>query len=754
MGAEVRRVEDPRFVTGTGRYLDDFHIDGELWAVMVRSTVPHARLLSLDTSSATALPGVVGVFTADDLDLGPMPIAAPGADDGTRRPILASERVRFVGDLLAVVVAETPEQGLDAAEMVWPDYELLPAVTTPDEATADGAPVLFPELGTNIVLEGGLDIDVDVMAGASVVVGVALENQRLAAVPLEPNNALAAPRADGGVDVWLGSQGIHGARNSLSRILGLDRDLLHVKTPDMGGGFGAKINVYPEQAVVVALALELNRPVRWQEGRTEGMIAMSHGRAQHHTVEMGATDDGAITGLSWQVTQDAGAYPLYGAYLAAFTQRMASGAYRIPAIDFRWRAVATNTTPIDAYRGAGRPEAALTIERLMDLLAAELGVDPAEIRRRNFLRADDFPCITATGERYDSGDYEAALDLALTRSEYARLRAEQASRRERSDRFQLGIGIASYVEVTAPGGRKDWGKTEVTPDDVVVYSGALSHGHSHETTFAQIAAERLGVPVERVRFVQGDTDVVGSGGGTMGSRSMQMAGSAVMRSSEAVREKARRIVAHMWEAAVEDVVAFDGGRLGVAGMPDRSVSLFEVARLALEPDNLPPGDNPGLAAEDRWSQEEATVPFGTHISVVEVDTETGDVRVLRHIACDDCGTIFNPMVVDGQVQGGVAQGIGQALWEAVRYDPDGNPLTANLTTYLLPASTSVPLVEIDHTQTTTDQNPLGAKGIGEAGTIGSTPAVVNAVHDALRPWGVRHLDMPLTPSKIWEALHD
>jgi len=753
LGAEVRRTEDPRFITGTGRYLDDMTIEGALWAVMVRSTVPHAMLTSVDTDAATDMPGVVGVFTASDLDLGPLPKAAPGATDDTRRPLLAGDRVRFVGDLVAVVVAETPQQGLDAAEAVWPDYDMLPPVTTPAEATAEGAPLLFPELGTNVVLEGGTDVQDDVIADAEIVVRVELENQRLAAVPLEPNNALAVPRDDGGVDVWLGSQGAHGARNTLSRTLGVDRDLIHVKVPDMGGGFGAKINVFPEQALVVALAMKLGRPVRWQEGRGEGMLAMSHGRGQYHTVELGADRDGLIQGLRWRVTQDAGAFPLYGAYLAHFTQRMAAGSYRIPRIDFRWQAVLTNTTPIDAYRGAGRPEAALTIERLVDMLAAELQADPAEVRRKNFIGADEFPFITATEERYDSGDYGAALDLALDLSGYVELRAEQTRRRARGDRLQLGIGISSYVEVTAPGGRKDWGKTEVTPEEVVVYSGAVSHGHSHETTFAQIAAETLGVPLERIRFVQGDTDLVVSGGGTMGSRSLQMAGSAVMRSSKAVLEKARRVIAHMWEAAPEDVVVFDGGSLGIAGMPDQALSLFEIAQHAADPDNLPPDEEPGLMAEDRWSQEEATVPFGTHVSVVEVDTDTGDVRVLRHIACDDCGTIFSPMVVDGQVHGGVAQGIGQALWEGMRYDPDGNPLTANLTTYLIPSATTLPLIEIDHTQTTTDQNPLGAKGIGEAGTIGSTPAVVNAVHDALRPWGVQHLDMPITPSKIWDALN-
>ncbi|HEX2154945.1 MAG TPA: xanthine dehydrogenase family protein molybdopterin-binding subunit [Acidimicrobiia bacterium] len=751
-GAEVRRVEDPRFIKGLGNYLDDMHVEEAVWAVFIRSTVPHGIITAIDTAGGADMPGVVAIVTASDLEYGPMPHVVGGLGDETRRPLLATDRVRFVGEPVAVVLAESQREAFDAAQMVWVDYELLPAVATPQAALADDAPPLFPEIGTNVVLEDA-EVDDDVHGAAAVVVSVDMENQRVAPVPLETNNALAIPRSNGEIDIWVGSQNVHAARNTISRALGIDRDLLHVRTPDMGGGFGAKINVYREQALVVALALRLGRPIRWQEGRGEGLLSMTHGRAQHQHVEVGARRDGTITGLRWEIIQDAGAYPLEGASMAELTQRMASGPYAVPAIDFRWKGVLTNTTPTDAYRGAGRPEATMAIERVMDVLAAELEIDPAELRRRNFIPPEAFPYVTATGERYDSGDYAAALDLALSMAGYDEVRTEQARRRTTGDRYQLGIGLSSYVEVTAPGGRKDWGRTEVTADEVVVYSGALSHGHGHETTFAQIAADALGVAFSRVRFVQGDTDFVVRGGGTMGSRSLQMSGSAILRSSQAVWEKARRIVAHHREAALEDVVQFDDGRLGVAGVPDSAMTLFQVATLAEDPANLPPDEEPGLSAEDRWAQEEATVPFGTHVSVVEVDTETGDVRVLRHVACDDCGTIFSPMIVDGQVHGGVAQGLGQALWESFRYDDDANPLTANLTSYLLPTATIVPSIEIDHTETTTDQNPLGAKGIGEAGTIGSAPAVVNAVHDALRPFGVRHLDMPLTPWRIWQALH-
>ncbi len=753
LGGAVKRVEDPRFLTGGGRYLDDFVVEDALWAVMVRSTVPHARLLDIDVEAAEGVPGVVGVFTAADFGGASLPIAAPNATDATRRPLVAADRVRFVGDVVAVVVAESAQAATDGAELVWPDYDLLPAVASVEQALAPGAPLVFPELGTNVVLTGGEGAEGDVLAGADVVVRLELENQRLAAVPLEMNNALARPRPDGGVEVWVGTQSVHGAQREISKTLGMDRDLVHVRVPDMGGGFGAKISAYPEQVLTVALAMELGRPVRWQERRTENMVAMSQGRAQHQVVEAGARRDGTLTGMRWRVTQDAGAYPLFGAYLPNLTRRMAAGAYRIPAIDYRWKAVLTNTTPIDAYRGAGRPEAAMAVERVMDLLAAELDLDPVEARRRNFLSPAEFPHVTATGERYDTGDYAGALDLALATVGYDDLRAEQARRRAAGDRVQLGIGISSYVEVTAPGGRKDWGKVEVVGDHVVVYSGASSHGHGHETTFAQIASQRLGVPLDRVRFVQGDTAMIATGGGTMGSRSLQMAGSAVLGAADAVFEKARRLVAHHNEAAIEDIVLLDGGRLGVAGSPESGLSVFEIAALAADPANLPPGEEAGLLAEDRWAQPEATVPFGTHISVVEVDLDSGEVRILRHVACDDCGTIFNRMIVDGQVAGGVAQGIGQALWEKVRYDDDANPLTANLTTYLIPSSTGLSMVDIAHTETPTDQNPLGAKGIGEAGTIGSGPAVVNAVHDALRLSGVRHLDTPLTPDRIWIALN-
>lgn len=751
-GASVKRVEDPRLIRGEGTYLANRTVEGELWMLPVRSDVPHAEVTSIDIEEAEAMPGVRAVLTHADFADHLMPIDAPKQPESTRRPLI-TDRVRFVGDIVAVVVAESLQQARDAADAVWPEYELLDPVVDVDAAFEPDAPILFPELGTNTIYNRGTDEMTDLHSDADVVVGARIVHQRVAAMPLEPNNALSIPRSDGGVDIWAGTQQVSGHRNAISKALGVDRDLIHVKVPDMGGGFGAKIYCYPEQALTAAIAMRLRRPVRWQETRSENLLAMTHGRAQTHDVEIGATRDGRITSLRVLATQDAGAYPVYGAYMPNFTQRMASGPYDIPRIEFRWRSAVTNTTPVHAYRGAGRPEATVDLERIIDMLAADLDLDPAEVRRRNFIRPEQFPHTTATGELYDSGDYAAALDRALELVDYRSVRDEQQRRRGAGDRLQLGIGFGSYVEVTAPGGRKDWGRVEVADTGkVTIYSGASSHGHSHETTFSQIVALVLKVPLEDITFVQGDTDVIVRGGGTMGSRSMQMAGTALHRAGVSVIDKARAIVAHQAEASIDDVVQFDDGRIGIAGVPDTGRTIAEVAALAADPGSLPEDMEPGLEAEDLWIQEEASFAFGTHVSVAEVDTETGDVRLVSHIAVDDCGTIFNRMVVDGQVHGGIAQGVGQALFEEFRYDEAANPTSGNLTSYLMPTAVNVPTIEIDHTETPTPQNVLGAKGIGEAGTIGSTPAVMNAVLDAIRHLGVGHLDMPLTPSRLWQAI--
>ncbi|MDH4116023.1 MAG: xanthine dehydrogenase family protein molybdopterin-binding subunit [Acidimicrobiia bacterium] len=750
LGAAVKRAEDPRFIQGHGRYVQDHQVDGQVWMCPVRSSVPHGRILSIDIDAAIAMPGVIGVYGPDDVQ-GSMPIDFPGQTDDTRLPLISSGRVRFVGDIVAVVVAETERQARDAAEAVWVDIEPMPVIATPEAALAESAELLFPELGSNIV-KTEVSESPDPLDGADVVIRGQVVNQRIAAVPLETNNALAVPVGDG-VDVMLGAQQIHGARNAISTALGIDRSLVRVRVPDMGGGFGAKIFTYREHALCAFLARRLNQPVRWNETRTENMIAMNHGRAQRHVFEVGARRDGTIVGMRLDVTQDCGAFPLFGAMMPFFTRRMSSGPYAIPRIDYRARSVVTNTTPVHAYRGAGRPEATVTLERVMDTLAAELRMDPAEVRRRNLQDPEAFPWVTATGERYDSGNYRAALEKALDMAGYGESRREQAVRRGNGDRVQLGIGIASYVEVTAPGGRKDWGAVDVHTDGTAtVFSGAVSHGHSHETTFPQLVSRVLGIPIADIGFVQADTASVVRGGGTMGSRSLQMAGSAIHRSAGAVLDKARAIVAHHREAAVEDVILAPDGTIGVSGVPDLALTWAEVASLASDPANLPDGMKPGLRVEDTYEQEHSSVPFGTHVSIVEVDTETGEVTLRRHIAVDDAGLIVNHLVFDGQIHGGIAQGIGQALFEDFRYDDAANPLTGNLTGYLLPTAVGLPAMELGHTHTPSPSNPLGVKGIGEAGTVGSTPAVYGAVLDAVAHLGVGHIDMPLTPGRVWGAL--
>ena len=748
----MKRREDPRLITGAGRYLGDIHLDGQLWMVPVRSPVPHGELREVVLDEALSAPGVVKVYVADDLALNPMPVGAPGLDDTTRRPAIARDRVRFVGDVVAVVVAESMVAAVDAADLVWPEIDPLPAVSDPNEGAAPEATLLFPALGKNVIYDRG-DPDPTVLDDAEVVVETRIVNQRMAAVPLEANGALAAPRADGGIDLWVGSQSVQGHRRAAAAVLGLDESLVHVKTGDIGGGFGAKIALYPEQALCAAIALDLGRPVRWEESRTENLLAMSHGRAQTSVVRLGATRDGVITGLSINVLQDAGAYPLFGSYLPVFSRRMAVGPYLIPKVEFLWRSVVTNTTPVHAYRGAGRPEATIALERAIDQLAVELDLDRAELRRRNFIPADAFPHVTVVDERYDSGDYETTLDLTLKVGGYEEALREQERRRRDGERWQMGVGIASYVEITAGAAREDWGAVEVHPDGTAtIYSAALSQGHGHETTFPQLVSQILHIPMNQIAFVQGDTDLIGPGGGTMGSRSLQISGSALFGAGEKVVHKARSIYAFHREAAFDDVVQFDDGRIGVVGDPSSGMPLAEIAAIAAEPSNLPDGMEPGLRGEETWSQEEPTFPFGTHLSIVEVDTETGDVRLLRHVAYDDAGTILNRLVVDGQVHGGVAQGAGQALLEEFRYDESTNPSTGNLTTYLIPSAATLPSFTVGHTETPTLENPLGAKGIGEAATIGSTPAIVNAVVDALSPFGIRHLDMPLTPGRVWTAL--
>jgi aerobic carbon-monoxide dehydrogenase large subunit len=751
MGRAVLRTEDLPLLTGRAAFVEDLPAPGALTAAFVRSTAAHARVTAIEADDAREMPGVVGIYVAEDLALKPFPVET-GVPEEFGRPVLATGVVRFVGESIAVVLAESRYEALDAAEAVLVDLETLPTVTDPLDALTAEASILFPEVGSNVALEEHRLRDDGVLEDVEVVVRARMVNQRLAPLPLEPNAILAEPDDEtGGLRIWVPHQAPFAFRDELAEHLGLEPDTLRVSVPAVGGAFGSKAFCYPEQVCVAALSLRLGRPVRFVETRTENLVAMFHGRAQVQDVELAARRDGTITGLKVVVHADMGAYPR-GTYLPDLTRQMASGAYRIPRIDFVARSVVTNTTPLEQYRGAGRPEAAAMIERAMDILAADLGRDPADLRRQNLIPADAFPYQTAAGVTYDVGDYQRALDEALVAAGYEQLRKEQGERRRRRDPMQIGIGIGTYAEITAWG--SEFGSVEVHPDaSVVVRTGTSPHGQGHETAFAQLVSGTLGIPMDRITVVHSDTRLVRRGEGTMGSRSLQLGGSAILQAAGEVLEKARRIAAQLLEASPADVVLLEEGKgFGIAGAPGRTVRWAEVAGAAV--DGSPHTTDQGLAAEADFDMNKRhTFPFGTHVSVVEVDTETGRVTALRHVTVDDSGRILNPLLADGQIHGGVAQGIAQALYEEILYDEHGNPLTGSLLTYQMPSAADLPSVEANRTETPTDLNPLGAKGIGESGTIGSTPAVQNAVIDALSHLGVVHIDLPLTPERVWRAIH-
>lgn len=760
LGNRVRRVEDPDMLTGAARYVADLSIDGCLAAAFVRSPHAHAVVGAVDTSAARAAPGVVGVLTAADLDIEPLGGFAE-VNRACRRPALADGKVRFVGEAVAVVVAETDAAAADAAELVVVDYEPLEAVVSAEAALAEGAPLQFEELGTNLVAGMTDPPGADPLAGAAHVVRAQLENQRVAVLPME-GDAVAAVPGNGGdheLTVYVSTQMPHAYAGVLARTFGIDPQAVRVVAPHVGGAFGGKVGLGAEHAAVIAAARGLGRPVRWVQSRSENLVGMPHGRGQVQWVEMGFDARLRVTGLRCRVLGDAGAYGGFGGALAMGpTRMMATGVYDIPAVRYDVAVAVTNTTPMGAFRGAGRPEAAELLERIMDIAADELGVDPVDLRRRNLRPRFTEPVTTSIGTTYDTGDYEHALDEVLRLAGYRELRAEQERRRAAGDRVQLGIGVSVYVEVTAGGGAKELGAVEVHPDGgATIRVGTSAHGQGHATSFSMIVSDTLGIPMERIRFVQSDTALVPRGGGTGGSRSLQIGGSAVLRAAEEVLEQGRSLAAAELEAAVDDVVLHEDGRLGVAGVPSRALSWAElVARARPAGSGAGPGAEPAgagvLAAELDFDQGAATFPFGAHVSVVEVDAETGRVRPVRHVAVDDCGRVLNPALVAGQQHGGIAQGMAQALWEEVRFDAAGNPLTGTLADYAMPSAAELPAFEAANTETPTFRNPLGAKGIGESGTIGATPAVHNAVVDALSHMGVRHVAMPCTPERVWRAI--
>ena len=747
LGNRVLRREDPKFLTVGGTYVADLALKGSLSAAFVRSTVAHGRIESVDLEMARRAPGVVAAYGAGDIDAGPIsPIGLLRQE--VKRPLLAREVVRYVGEPVAVVLAASPAEAADAAELVVVDYEPLEAVVDL-EASLDGEVLLFPEVGTNVVFDLSSPPDPDLFSGCEIVVTQRIRNQKVAPCPLEVRSA-AAEMSEGRLRFYASTQGPHGVKEQLCKVLGLEPEDVQVISPDVGGGFGAKGSPYAEELVVAWCARKLDRPVRWTETRSESMLGLGHGRGQLQEVTIGGTRSGRITAYRLSVLQDSGAYADIGAVLPIFTRQMASGVYDIAKIEFESRSVLTNTLPLVAYRGAGRPEATAAIERAVDCFAAGAGLDPAEVRRRNFIAKEAFPYSTAMGTEYDSGDYERAFSLALEMAGYDRLRLEQARRREDKSPLQLGIGLSSYVEITAPVSGGEFGAVEVRPDGrVIVRTGTSPHGQGHVTAWSMIVAEQMGVPLEQIEVLHGDTDIVPRGGGTGGSRSLQLGGSAVHRAAVDVVARAKRLASEVMEASPDDIVLDKGlGLFHVAGTPAIAQSWADLGAAALEREGEP------LAAEVDFDHPGSTFPFGTHVAVVEVDTETGLTRLVRHIAVDDAGRIMNPLLAEGQVHGGVAQGVAQALLEEFVYDAEGNPLTANLADYSFVSAAELPSFETAFTETPTDRNPLGSKGIGESGTIGSTPAVHNAVVDALAHLGVRHLDMPATPERVWRAIAD
>ena len=754
LGNRVLRKEDPKFLTSGGEYVDDMRDEpmlvGAAWVTYVRSSVAHGRINSIDTSDAEAMPGIIGVHTAASLGLQPQPAAF---NPMVSRTLLAGDKVRYVGEPVVAIVSETREQGADAVDAVYIDYDVLEAYVDVEAAMA-GSALLYEGAGSNVVFDTtALGIPENTgdafFAGCEVVAKGRFMNQRVAPCPLEVRGAAAAWGADGRLNQWLSTQHAQGAVAPLAAANGVEADRIRVRTPDVGGGFGAKIGAYAEELLLGVFAKAHNRPMRWRETRSESMVNLGHGRAQLQYVTIGGTRDGKVTHYQLWAIQDCGGFADMGTILAPFmTRPMSSGVYAIPNIECRTTSVVTNTTPTVAYRGAGRPEATAAVERAMDIFAAEIGMDPVDVRRKNLIPKFLEPHTTVVGQTYDVGDYETALDKALEAADYTALRAEQAKRRASGDVRQLGIGVSVYVEITGGVGNGESAKVEVLEDGrAIVYTGTSPHGQGHDTAWSMLVQEQTGIPMDRIELVWGDTDLVPIGTGTMGSRSLQQGGTAVFQVAGTLAEKAKSVAARLLEANEADVVLDkEHGVFHVAGTPSVAKSWADLA--------VAEKANGGLAHNDVINVAGATFPFGAHVAVVEVDTETGKVRHLRQVACDDAGKVLNPLLLDGQIHGGIAQGVAQALYEEVLYDADGNPTTSNLADYGFPSAAELPSVEVVHMETPTPLNAIGAKGIGESGTIGSTPALQSAVVDAVSHLGVRHIEMPCTAERVWAAIQN
>lgn len=764
VGRPVKRTEDPRLIQGLGHYVDDIKLADTLHVVFLRSPYAHARITSINVEEAKKAPGVVAVYTGDDVgdQVGFVPCGA--ALEGLKvpqYPVLARTKVLFVGQPVVAVVASDRYAARDAVDLIEIDFDPLDAVVDAESAMQSTSPVIHEVFGDNIAYvhrAGTGDVDAAFKA-ADRVVSQKMAHQRLAPVSLEPRGVLASYwPGEQQLTLWSSTQIPHLMRTQVALMLRIPENRLRVVTPEVGGGFGSKLNVYAEEALLGFIAMKLHRPVKWIETRRENLAATIHGRAQSGTIEVAVKNDGTLLGLRYTVVADLGAYhQLLTPAIPTLTGLMLSGAYKIPAISMVCTGVFTNKMATDAYRGAGRPEATFVIERIMDIVAQELKLDPVQVRRINFPKASEFPFATATGLVYDSGDYDAALDKALNTIGYDKLRAEQA--KARSEGRLVGVGVSTYVEICAigpssatPAGGWESATVRVEPTGkITVLTGVSPHGQGQETSFAQIAADMFGVGIDDVTVIHGDTSIVQYGIGTFGSRGTAVGGTALVVAAEQVVEKARRIAAHLLEIDPQSVT-FENGKF--SGSPqDKQVTIQEVALAAHLARSLPQNTEPGLSATYFFEPKNFTFPFGTHICVVELDKGTGEIAIKRYVAVDDCGKVINPLLVDGQVHGGIAQGLGQALWEEVVYDETGQLVTGTLMDYALPKAHQLPHYECDRTETPTDVNPLGVKGVGEAGTIGSTPAIVNAVMDALQPFNVKHLDMPLRPEKVWREIN-
>ena len=770
VGARIKRREDPRLIQGLAHYVDDIKLPNLLHVAILRSPYAHARINGINTDAAQNLSGVKSVVTGDDVKdvIGGIPCAAtdPEGFPGIKvphHPVLATGKVRFVGEPVAAVAATDAYIAQDALDLIEVDYEPLDAINSAEAAFADDAPVIHEDWDDNMAFTwsiAGGDIDA-AFAEADHVVSQRIDHQRLVPNPMETRGVVAQylPGKDQ-LNLWSSTQIPHLLRTQISVMLGMAENHVRVIAPEVGGGFGCKLNVYAEEALLGHMAKYLGQPVKWIEGRRENFVHTIHGRDQTGDVELAVKDDGTILGLKYTVTADVGAYyQLLTPAIPTLTGLMLCGSYTFKNVQMNLTAAFTNKMATDAYRGAGRPEATYLIERMIDVVAHDLDLDPLEVRRKNFIGKDAFPFETGTALAYDSGDYTAALDKALKIADYEALREQQANLREEG-RY-LGIGFSTYVEICGmgpsaamPAGGWESSTVRVDPTGkVTVLTGVSPHGQGQETTFAQLIADGLGVDIDDIRIIHGDTDTVQYGIGTFGSRATAVGGTAMVHAMGKVKDKVINIAAHLLESNPQDIVIEDG-KYCVQGAPESGLTLGEIAMVAHVGVELPEGTEPGLAESHFFEPPNFTYPFGTHIAVVEVDADTGEVEIQRYIAVDDCGNIINPLIVEGQVHGGIAQGVGQALYEEAIYDESGQMITGSFMDYALPKAHNFPRFELANTVTPSPVNPMGVKGVGEAGTIGSTPAIANAVIDALKSFGVRHIDLPLRPEKLWKLMQE